>query len=270
MSNNYRFPHTYGAEMIFVVLLPLFFISFCFLYDPFKSQEFFEMGGKSYAFHFLMMTCIIAATLAISRLIFNALYKHFDFSWLQYGIWCVGEMVTISLILSLYTALFYGPSMTYIVILSNCLKLTCLTLIFPYGLLALLQLITNMKKEMMAMEEGTADSLIKFYDEHKRLKMTIAPSAILYMSAEANYVKIHYLENGREREYQLRNSMKSLEGAADKHGLVRCHRSYYVNPKYIKVLTRNKEGFIIAELNQEGTSPIPVSKQYYGQLANLL
>ena len=111
---------------------------------------------------------------------------------------------------------------------------------------------------------------MKFYDEHKRLKLSIDPSAVLYINAEANYVKIHYLENERVREFMLRNSMKSLEEIATRHGLVRCHRSYYVNPRHIKVLSRNKEGVIIAEMIEDGLRQIPVSKQYYSYLSELL
>ena len=64
--------------------------------------------------------------------------------------------------------------------------------------------------------------------------------------------------------------MKSLETLADRHGLVRCHRSYYVNPRHIKVLSRNKEGVIIAEMIEDSLMRIPVSKQYYAHLSELL
>ena len=83
-------------------------------------------------------------------------------------------------------------------------------------------------------------------------------------------MKIHYLENERVREFLLRNSMKSLETLADRHGLVRCHRSSYVNPRPIKVLSRNKEGVIIAEMIEDSLMRIPVSKQYYAHLSELL
>ena len=64
--------------------------------------------------------------------------------------------------------------------------------------------------------------------------------------------------------------MKSFEADARKHGLVRCHRSYYVNPRHIKVLSRDKEGIIYTEFTRDDVGRIPVSKQYYDQLADLL
>ena len=118
--------------------------------------------------------------------------------------------------------------------------------------------------------KGIAVEATMACDEHKRLKLTIDPSAVLYVSAEANYINIHYLENDRVKTYQLRNSMKSLETDALKHGFVRCHRSYYVNPRHIKVLSRDKDGVIYTEFIRDGVGHIPVSKQYYDNLAKLL
>jgi DNA-binding LytR/AlgR family response regulator len=78
------------------------------------------------------------------------------------------------------------------------------------------------------------------------------------------------MEGDRLKEYPLRASMKSLEELMHKHGLIRCQRSYYVNPQHIKVLRRDKEGMITAELNTSQAPPIPVSPRYYEELAKWL
>ncbi len=268
MNSVAKLPKSYAAHLVYVVLMPAFFISFCFLYNPFDVEAFYTVGGKSFAFHLLMLTCIMLGVYALTRLIFVALYKYIPFKWWEYGLWCVGEVLVCAFFMALYTALFYGREMPYFLALSHCLKFSYLILIYPYGLLTLIRLIIN------AVDEGNRapqdEALVKLYDEHKRLKLTIDPAAILYISAEANYVKVHYLENERPKEFMLRNSMRSLEESAAKHGLVRCHRSYYVNPRHIKVLRKGKEGMIVAELLQEGLQPIPVSKQYYDALSDLL
>ena len=129
--------------------------------------------------------------------------------------------------------------------------------------------IDNLNAAMLERERAADSSLMKFYDEFKRLKLTIAPSALLYINAEGNYVKIHYLENGRVRDYLLRSSMKNLEEIAGRHGLVRCHRSYYINPKHVKLLSRGKEQ-IVAEMQEDGVQKIPVSPQYYQRLSDML
>lgn len=266
MEELLRLPKTYAAHLVYVLLMPAFFISFCFVYDPFGIASFYEVGGMHYPFHLLMLTCIILTVLAITRLVFVALYKYIPFKNWHYAVWCLGEVLICAFFMALYTALFYGAAMPYFLALSHCLKFSYLILVYPYMLLVLLRAIINSSADARAVD----DSLVKFYDEHKRLKLTIDPSAIIYINAEGNYVRIHYLENERPREFMLRNSMRSLEDNAARHGLARCHRSYYVNPRHVKVLRKDKEGVIVAEFLQEGLGTVPVSRQYYSALSDLL
>ena len=74
----------------------------------------------------------------------------------------------------------------------------------------------------------------------------------------------------RIKEFLLRASMKSVENTVGGHGLVRCHRSFFVNPRYVKMLSKNKDGMITAQLLLPEMDAIPVSKQFYQQLSELL
>ena len=260
------------AHLVYVLLLPIFFLVFSFLYDPYGMEDFLSVGGKNSAFHLLMLTSIMMGVLALSRLIFYLLHKHIDFLWWQYLLWCIGEVVVNSLFMALYVALFYGQEMLYFSVLSVCLKYAFTILVYPYIIFTLIQICSNYEEYIKTASQPQAidDSLAKFYDEHHRLKLTINPAAVLFISAEMNYINVHYIENDKPKEFMIRNSMKSVETVATKHGLVRCHRSYYVNPRHVKLLSRAKDGLIQAELNRDGLGLIPVSKQYYDRLANLL
>jgi DNA-binding LytR/AlgR family response regulator len=114
------------------------------------------------------------------------------------------------------------------------------------------------------------DSLMRFMDNTQKLKLVIASSAVLYVEADENYVHIRYMEGDRLKDYPLRASMKSLEELMQKHGLLRCQRSYYINPQHIKVLRRDKEGLITAELDVANQKSIPVSPKYYESVARWL
>ena len=88
--------------------------------------------------------------------------------------------------------------------------------------------------------------------------------------AEENYVSIHYMEGEKEKEYSLRQSMRGIEELMSKHGIVRCQRSYFVNPRHVTVLRKDKEGMIQAELDVNGSRPVPVSPKYYEDLNKML
>lgn len=272
MNTTLRVSKGYGRQVKFAILLPFFFFAFIFIYQPFYFKEWFDVGGKSWTFHLLMLTLIMAGVLALTRLVFSSLYKYIPFKWWHYVVWCFGEVLVCSLFFALYASLFYLKSggMPYFTALSYCFKFTVMTMVYPYLTAILLRVIINKDSDIESAKREPEESKVKFYDEHKRLKLTIDPSAIIYVSADANYIKIHYVDSERVRVYQLRNSMKSFEADAKKHGLVRCHRSYYVNPKHIKVLSRGKDGIIYTEFTRDGMERIPVSKQYYDQLADML
>lgn len=272
MDSALRVSKGYGSQVKYAVLMPLFFFVFIFVYNPFSFETFYTVGGKSYAFHLLMLTVITAGVYALTRLVFSFLYKHIPFLWWHYAVWCLGEVLIVSFFQALYTALFYNTAggMPYFSALTYCFELTAMILVYPYLISILLRLLINKDADLKNGLASPEESLVKFHDYHKRLKLTIAPSAVIYVSAEANYVSVHYLENDKVKTFLLRNSMKSVEVTASKHGLVRCHRSYFVNPAHIKVLSRDKDGIIYTEFTHEGIGRIPVSKQYYDNLAELL
>ena len=140
-----------------------------------------------------------------------------------------------------------------------------LVLCFPYIILSLAVFIAGERDETVDDE-----SLMRFYDNTRKLKLVVAPSAVLCVEARENYVVVRYVEGNRIKDYMLRCSMKSLEAVAAKHGLVRCQRSYYVNPQHVKVLRRDKDGIILAELDNPEVRAVPVSPRYYDALSQLL
>ena len=267
MNTRLRIGKTYKSQLSYVMLVPAFFIGFCFLYNPFGMQAFYQTGGMTFGFHFVMLTTILMAILALTRLVFSALYKHIPFKWWHYTLWCFGEVLVFSFFMALYTTLFYAGKYNYFMVLSLCLQYAYLILVYPYLFLILAQIILNKDTDLNA---EPSDSLVKFYDEHKRLKLTIDPAAVISIQADANYVVIRYMDTDRVKEFMLRASMKSVEATVARHGLVRCHRSYFVNPKYVKLLSKNKDGMITAELLHPEVPSIPVSKQFYQQLSELL
>ena len=92
----------------------------------------------------------------------------------------------------------------------------------------------------------------------------------MFIKSEDNYVQIHYLDQGRTKKFVLRSSMRALEDTLSKHGLVRCHRSYFINPSFIRIVHRDSAGLIVAELNKDGYESIPISRKFQDAITKLL
>lgn len=255
-------------QLLYIVLIPAFFVGFCLYYNPFDIKRYFSSDEFGYEFHIVLLGCIILVNLLIFRLMFLIIQKYFNINARQYIFWCIVETFAAACFMALYTTLVHGNGIGYLKALFFSLQASYMVVVYPYAILIMAQYIARQEEEKSEIPED--DALVKFYDERHKLKLTIAPSSILFITAEFNYIKINYMDSGRVNVFMLRNSMKSISEKAASYGIVRCQRSYFVNPRHVRVLRRDKEGAISAELDIDGIQPVPVSKQYYDALAELL
>jgi len=249
--------------LVHVIALPVFYLGFILLYESSWMFEFLNAGNGD-VFNTLMLTCILIGILCASRIPMTALRKQIRMSWWQYALWSFAEVFVFSCFAALYMALIYG-TYGYFPALGKCLQLSFAILPYPYIVFALLFALIRPDEK-----EAAEEDLVRFSDSTGRLKLVIAHDVILYVEAQENYVSIHYMEGEKQKEYSLRQSMRGIEELMDKHGIIRCQRSYFVNPRHVKVLRRDKEGFIQAELDVMSSKPVPVSPKYYEQLSKML
>ena len=255
------------SQLLYILGIPAFFLCFMLIYQPALATQLLDMGQGMLNFNTTIIMCILLGVVIISRVLMMVLLHHqLRLTWLRYVYWEIAELITMSMFMALYITLMYQGTYPYFHIVGQSLYALLIICIYPY-------VIFNLSLAYMAQKEEQAtydDSLMRFVDNTQRVKLMIASSAVLYVKAEENYVHIRYMEGDRLKEYALRASMKSLEELMHKHGLIRCQRSYFINPQHIKVLRRDKEGMITAELNNPQAPPIPVSPRYYEQLAKWL
>ena len=254
------------SQLLYILGIPAFFLCFMLIYQPHLPTQLLETGQDMINFNTTIIMCILLGVMIISRVLILVLFHQLRFNWWRYVMWEVAELITMSMFMALYLTLMYQGVYPYFHVVGQSLYALLIICIYPY-------VIFNLSIAFMAQKEEQTeydDSLMRFVDNTQRVKLMIASSAVLYIKAEENYVHIRYMEGDRLKEYALRASMKSLEELMHKHGLIRCQRSYYINPQHIKVLRRDKEGMITAELNTPQAQPIPVSPRYYEELAKWL
>ena len=257
------------ATLLYLIVVPAFFLSFMLIYRPYGSGVLLEMGRGLFTFNVTILSSIVLVTIALSRLVLWLVSRRIDTSWTAYILWCMAEALAMSLFGALYITLMLRGAQSYFSVLAWSLGCMLSISIYPYAVITLaLQL--KVKAEQASHPAVQDASMIRFHDTGQRLKLVISPAAVLYIKAEENYVSIHYTDNGRLKKYVLRASMRSLEELAAKHGLVRCQRSFYINPDHIRIIRREPGGIVAAELDIDGAASIPVSRKYYENLSAFL
>lgn len=251
-----------GANIAYVLALSLFFSFFVPVFRPFEMAESLDMGRGLFFFNVTIMMCIILVTLLITRTAFFLLFKYLGRNWWGYVGICIFELTAINYLEALYLTLMSGGETPYFTQVAICLQYSFLILLIPItGLTFVLLIISKADKPI-----PQSPSTVRFYDNKKQVKFAISRDAVLYISAEENYIRIHYFDESGIKDYLLRSSMSAIAPLAEKHGFCRCHRSYYVNPSHIKALIKEKTEQISIELGSSGIK-IPVSRIYYPDIS---
>lgn len=244
--------------------LPVFFLLFFLVYNPFDFQGFLHTRAFGVGVNLVMLLCIMTAVLCGTRLTLH--FAKVKLTFVSYILWCVAELCLLSLFSALYLCLMRSGEPGYFVTLGICAKCLAGTLVYPYVIFALYAVANSGSR----IADSGDDSMIRFRDYTRKVKFTITQSAVLYIKAEENYVRIFYSDGGRICNYVLRASMKSIEELVAGHGLKRCHRSYLVNPQHIALLRKDRDLGALADFDIPGAESIPVSKSYYGTISEIL
>ena len=266
MTRISRIFYRFNVQILYMLMLPFSFLVFALIYQPFDLDEWLDMGRGMFAFNITMLSCIVLLTYVITRFIFYFLRHHLDLSFGWYIFWCCMEVVVVSHFVTLYMWLMLGNT-AYLEVLGRSTMYLAFILVFPYVIIGLCLRNTDIRNSLTQEPENTR---IRFCDDKDNLKLVVQAANVLYISAEENYVHIFFVEKDKAKTFVLRNSMKNLEELCQKNGLIRCHRSYFVNKDHVKSLRKEKDGIILAELDSTEKFHIPVSKRYYDSLAALL
>ena len=259
---------SFPGTVIHTLVIPVFAFVFTLYYQPCDLHELLTMDNVSFSFNATILFCIAFVTLSITRWGLCILGKSRSLTGVNYLLWCVGEIILMSLFSAMYVVLISTDTIPYFTT-SGIVFLSLTTIfIYPYGVLWLCYDRQSRINIYSAPSDDT--SLLRFYDEYKKLRLVIAQEAVMFIKSEDNYVQIHYLDRNMSKKFMLRSSMRALEEDLAKRGLVRCHRSYFINPSYIKIVHKDESGLIVAELNQEGFDSIPISRKYHDQITKLL
>lgn len=256
-----------AGTIIHSLVVPVFFLVFTIYYRPSAACGLLTMETASFTFNVTMLFCIALLSLSITRGWLYLIGRYREITGLPYLMWCLAETLVASLFSSMYIVLMSDGLPFFEIAGATFLNLLAIA-VYPYSFLWLGFEIYFRHNERT--EQAEDNSLIRFYDEYKKLRLVISPEAVIYIKSEDNYVRIHYLDRNRVKMFVLRSSMRALEEDLVRHGLVRCHRSYFINPPYIKIVHRDDSGQIVARLKIDGTDSIPISRKYQGEISRIL
>lgn len=259
--------------IIWVICITVWAFLFPVVYMPTFGYRYDMLWNASSTFRISILAAIVFGVTTGSRLIMYFTTRHNALSIVEHAVWLLCELLILCLFCDLFLCLHthYG----YFELLPKILICTSLSMLFPYSTLWLyfekiacsrqLEQSVSVIADLKTGVERANQNAVRFADDKNNVKLVVAPDRIIYIESAGNYVNITYENAGKVVRYSLRNTMKGIEAICTANGIVRCHRSYFVNLKHVKLLKRETDG-ILAEIDIAGVDAVPISKTYAGDV----
>jgi hypothetical protein len=251
----------------------LFAIVFLNIYIPFSDTAWFGLGQSDMFMGTLVFIFVSILTLIASRTLMYRSKRLFELTYLEYTLWCIGEIILIG---AFYTNLTVeitgGLDEREIDIFGRSLLYGTIALGIPYLISGMYFSINDKNKtiRLMSYENVVTDEAplpenslkkITLFDNSGSLKMSLNLDSLYYIESDDNYIKVWYTDSkGELKQYMLRCRLKTVEESF-KGCLVRCNRKYIVNIEKVKVLRKESDAYVL-DLDNDAIPSLPVTKTY--------
>ena len=266
----------------------LFAEIFIAVFQPFGSRGWLPDGPENGLIYFASATVVVLVAMgiiAISRTIMYKYGKTHRITYMSYALWILAEVIAMSLIYTLAVLFVYNifptlvassEKMDFMNLLGKSMLYTAFILFIPYSVFILYFALvdTSHQLQMKILEsdgqsaEPDKPQVFNFTDEKNDFAISISDENLYYIVAADNYVDIVYLNSGKLKHFMLRQSLKNIEEQFAGRGIVRCHRSYMVNLRKVKILRRDDMGLTI-DFDNPQLQTVPVSKTYGERLTRI-
>lgn len=283
--NWFSRPYYFNTEPRYKIILSLgfgiFIFGFLYIFRPFGiyklEQVFFYLSG----FGLITMGVLLIMLFALPFVF----YRFFDAEK-----WTTGKHFLFSLacILCISIANWYYNSLGQeyfeldrTIHLDTFLLYTFCVGIFPFLLYLFIdEKIVRKKKEKVAEkivkhgnhipENNTLSKLCEFSsDSKKESDIIINIDEIIYISSQGNYASFFLKKASGIEEVVVRITLSLVEQKLKEHSsIIRCHKSYIINSKYMYTVKGNARGYILKSKELDFT--IPVSRSFPKENLSLL
>ncbi|TRX72137.1 LytTR family DNA-binding domain-containing protein [Carboxylicivirga sp. M1479] len=252
--------------ILFTATFALVFIN---IYQPFDVSNWFEISKLELFLYSSLVILTGVLVVVISRIImYHRAKRGKHISIGRYLLSIAIEIICMSLFYTLYELIILHDPRTFEEAFKVSILNTALVLLIPYTVSWLFFAWMDNKEKLEALEEGDIDTIkpevngmVMFNDDKGTMRLSIKQDDLLYLQGADNYVTIYYSHQQKQEKFLLRNTLKKLEDTLKPLNIIRCHRSYMVNFRKVKMIERTKDGLRI-KLNTQPLVEIPVSKTY--------
>jgi len=268
---NNRFPLLDKKEDRYLLIIVVFVFSVIFLniFQPFNISRWYSDSGFIQFLRLSSYGFVIAIVFLFTQFPLRKIFNLQEFKIKSYLFWLVIEIALINLV---YIFLYGNPIGNFMNDLGFSLKYTLLSIWLPYSFAILIVYYKNQRDEITSLKINATKPiekrLIVFKDENAKIKFSVQSKDLLLLESTDNYVSVFYILENKVQRKLLRNSLKNMEEMLKENAIVRCHRSFMVNPANVEFM--QKDGKKLNIKIRYFDKSIPVSEKYSSPFLDFL
>lgn len=254
-----------------ILITGIFAFVFTNVFEPFGIYNSLDKNDLEIFLEINIAITSVFVALILSQFIIRNLLKITSFTYLSIVFWFLFESILIGALWSLLTILIDGNNPLFFNLwITNIVE--CIFLIgLPYFATLTYLSFKEKTKTVIELQDSINEqkidqnTVISFKESSNKEKLSIRLGDIFYIESDDNYIIVHFSINKQLEKMMLRNSIKKMEVELLPYGIIRCHRSYMVNPINISRKEKTTKGLNLFFKTFE-QSVVPVSKTYISEL----
>ena len=269
LNNNFTLLDKKWDRYLLILVVFIFSVLFLNVFEPFNIARWYSDSGFIQFLRLSSYGFVIAIVFLFTQFPLRRIFKVQQFSIKSYLLWLIIEIALINLV---YIFLYGNPIGNFMNDLVFSLKYTLMSIWLPYSFAILIVYYKNQRAEIESLKSNAnkpiEKRLIIFKDENGKIKFSVLAKDLLLLESTDNYVSVFYILENKVQRKLLRNTLKNMEEMLKENNILRCHRSFMVNPANVNFM--QKEGKKLNLKLNHFDKPVPVSEKYSSPFLNFL
>jgi len=269
LNNNFTLLDKKWDRYLLILVVFIFSVLFLNVFEPFNIARWYSDSGFIQFLRLSSYGFVIAIVFLFTQFPLRRIFKVQQFSIKSYLLWLIIEIALINLV---YIFLYGNPIGNFRNDLGFSLRYTLMSIWLPYSFAILIVYYKNQRAEIESLKSNAnkpiEKRLIIFKDENGKIKFSVLAKDLLLLESTDNYVSVFYILENKVQRKLLRNTLKNMEEMLKENNILRCHRSFMVNPANVNFM--QKEGKKLNLKLNHFDKPVPVSEKYSSPFLNFL
>ena len=258
-----------------ILITGLFAFIFTNIFEPFGIYSSVDKSEFEIFLEINIAIIGVITSLTFSQFFIRKIFRLESFTYLNIVFWFLLESIIIGIVWTLLTTIIDGNSPFFFKLWLNNILESIFLIGLPYFASIFYLSISYKNKtvthlqDQLNKEKIDPNTLISFKESSNKTKLSLRLEDLLYVESSDNYVVIFYSNGNSIEKIMLRNTIKQLEQELTPYEIIRCHRSYMVNPINISRKEKTSKGLNLYFRKFE-TTVVPVSKSYISELEKII